>query len=206
MILLSLSASTQKNSLCLSTEAKVLCYLKWSKKAQSGEDLTLHIKKALHKAKLEAKDVKRIAVDVGPGSFTGCRIVVNAAKALAFVNATPVVAFDSMTIMARPFKEKKKKILTCLDAHRGLFYYQIFDGLLNAQFERPQVLAQEEFEKLKSKDHLILGPENHLPDAKALSQLAWESPKSKTPWENLEPLYIRAPDVVEAYSKRMGLE
>lgn len=74
----------------------------------------------------------RIAVDVGPGSFTGVRIGVAAARALAFAWAVPVLGYSAMTLVAAGAKRQAsgggQRIAVAITGGHGELFWQTFDA------------------------------------------------------------------------------
>lgn len=79
------------------------------------------IAELLHAAGLELRDLGGIVVVNGPGSFTGVRVGVSAAKGLAQGAAIPVVAISRLEILSR----KSGVPAAALDAHRGEVYLRL---------------------------------------------------------------------------------
>ena len=68
------------------------------------------------------EDNKLIAVCEGPGSFTGLRIAMATAKAIAHVNNLPIVGVNSVELLAGNMNLCDKKICSILDAQRTQVY------------------------------------------------------------------------------------
>ena len=73
------------------------------------------------------------AVTVGPGSFTGIRIGLAAARGLALALGRPLIGLSTLEVLAAgvPANEREGPILAALDAGRGRLYAQLFDRALN---------------------------------------------------------------------------
>lgn len=71
-------------------------------------------------------ELEAIAVTVGPGSFTGVRIGVAAAKGLAFANCIPCIAVSTLEAIAYNFYGENAIVCACMDARRMQFYNAIF--------------------------------------------------------------------------------
>ena len=79
-------------------------------------------------ARLDYHALDMIAVDHGPGSFTGVRSAVAAARGLALAAALPVLAVTSLETLAAAVPEARPgALVAALDARRGEVYVQIFD-------------------------------------------------------------------------------
>ena len=92
-----------------------------------AERLMEFVDAALDAAGTDIKAVGRIAVTVGPGSFTGLRVGLAFAKGLSAALSIPAVGVGSLEALARPFSGR---VLSVLDAKRGQVYLQAFaDGV-----------------------------------------------------------------------------
>jgi tRNA threonylcarbamoyl adenosine modification protein YeaZ len=147
MMILGFTTSTNFNSIACYSKNKFIKPLLWPRKEQQSEALTLHIKNYLKKNDVEFGDLSLIAVDQGPGSFTGTRIAVNVAKTLAYDLNLPVFARSSLDLMATGVAMKFSKklpftIFSVLDAHRSLFYFQKFNANSNSLSPQNSIQAQ----------------------------------------------------------------
>lgn len=82
------------------------------------------IEAMLAEASLAFSDLDRIAVTAGPGSFTGVRVGIAAARGLALALNIPAVGVGSLAALALPFRhsEAKGTIVAAFDAKRGEVY------------------------------------------------------------------------------------
>lgn len=76
----------------LSASGELQSQFSWQADRQLGRDLLTKIHQQLTKNNLEFKDISGIIVFAGPGSFTGLRIGITVANAIAYGNSVPVVA------------------------------------------------------------------------------------------------------------------
>jgi tRNA threonylcarbamoyl adenosine modification protein YeaZ len=85
---------------------------------------------AMAEAGLVYADLDRIVVTVGPGSFTGLRVGIAAARGLALVIGCPVVGVGTLAVLAAEAREiaGPVPVLATLDARRGEVYAQLFDS------------------------------------------------------------------------------
>ncbi len=101
-----------------------------------AERLMPMIDEVMSQAGLSFEQIGRIAVTVGPGTFTGTRIGVASARALALALDRPVVAETSLSVMAEELAEllasgavaADKETLIAMDARRDEVYCQLFHG------------------------------------------------------------------------------
>ena len=112
-----------------------------------AERLVPMVREALAAASLAMSEIDRIAVTAGPGTFTGTRIGVAAARALALATRCPVVAFSSLEVIARHPEirdiDPARDLLVAMNANRGEAYVQLFDARSRIKLSEPQLLAIE---------------------------------------------------------------
>jgi len=95
-------------------------------------------------ARLDYHALDVIAVDHGPGSFTGVRSAVAAARGLALAAGLPVLAVTSLETLAAAVPDGPAgTLVAALDARRGEVYVQIFDRALQPQ-SAPAAMAPEQ--------------------------------------------------------------
>lgn len=95
-----------------------------------AEVLMSYVEEALTKAQLPMTSIDRIAVNVGPGSFTGVRIAVSAARGFALALEAPAIGITGFEALAAEARADfpARPVLVLLDAHRGEVYTQAFDS------------------------------------------------------------------------------
>ena len=93
-----------------------------------AEALMPLIARVMHAAQLEFSDLDRIAVTVGPGSFTGLRVGIAAARGIALAAAKPAVGLSTLAAYAAPLiaKDDKVPVVAAIDARHDQVYLQIF--------------------------------------------------------------------------------
>src|SRR4051812_44347917 len=104
MNLLSVDTSGTKGSLALArienSTVKSLEQVEWTKKAMHSEIATVELEKLLLKTKVELRDLNLLAVNIGPGSFTGLRVGISLVKTLAYSLGLQVHAINSLESLA----------------------------------------------------------------------------------------------------------
>ncbi|NBB50501.1 tRNA (adenosine(37)-N6)-threonylcarbamoyltransferase complex dimerization subunit type 1 TsaB [Rhizobium sp. CRIBSB] len=93
-----------------------------------AERLMAMIDEALTEARLTLADVNRIGVTVGPGSFTGIRVGVAAARGLALALGVECVGVSTLEVLAKAAPETDKPVLAAINAHRDEVYAQSFEN------------------------------------------------------------------------------
>lgn len=171
-----------------------------------AEQLMDFIDDALSMSGKAVTEIDRIAVTVGPGSFTGIRVGVSAARGFALALGMPAVGVSTLAALAAAARRVQpgKAITVVLDAKRDEVYAQAFDADGRAA-SAPQLLDVENARTMFSdKDTVFTGSGAvHLdpsmtaagPDLIDIALVASLGAKVD-PFENLpRPLYLRGPDV-----------
>lgn len=115
-----------------------------------SENLLPEIEKLLVKANVNLNELEYLAVNVGPGSFTGLRISIATAKALLVTHPNlKAVKFNSFEMLANNFfkNNKDEKIDIVLNALSGLYFVSTFN---NNKFSEPKMIEKSELENLNN--------------------------------------------------------
>lgn len=176
-----------------------------------AEKLHVFIESLLLELKLSYTDLTAIAVSQGPGSYTGLRIGVSAAKGLCYALGIPLIALDTLAVLAAQLDIPEGLIVPMIDARRMEVYSEIFD----AQHQRirstqAEIITENSFgdysEKLyfigdcAEKCQTVLNRPNFIfeeaivyPSANQMGKLSYEKYK-KNDTVNVayfEPLYLK---------------
>ncbi|MGB5820605.1 MAG: tRNA (adenosine(37)-N6)-threonylcarbamoyltransferase complex dimerization subunit type 1 TsaB [Saonia sp.] len=124
-----------------------------------SEQLHNFIKEVLDEASLSFKDLDAIAVSKGPGSYTGLRIGVSAAKGLCFSLDIPLISIATLESMAHQVKlENIDFIIPVLDARRMEVYATVFDGKGSEVREtKAEIIDENSFKEFvtRGKVHIV---------------------------------------------------
>lgn len=113
-----------------------------------GELLHVFMDEALREAGLQWADLDAVAVSKGPGSYTGLRIGVAAAKGLCFALGIPLIAVETLKSMAYQFKDAEGVLIPMLDARRMEAYVAVFDADHNPIGPtRAEIISADSFSK-----------------------------------------------------------
>jgi tRNA threonylcarbamoyladenosine biosynthesis protein TsaB len=93
-----------------------------------AEVLPFLLGRLLPQTKKENLLINQICVSVGPGSFTGTRIGISAAKALAAVLNVPVYGTSTTTAFAAPYFGAGLPVMSVIDAGNGRVYFEYFNA------------------------------------------------------------------------------
>src|SRR5680860_1247470 len=125
--ILNLETATTNCSVSVAKDGKLLAIKEHDTPNYShSEQLHIFIQEVLKDAKLELSDVDAIAVSKGPGSYTGLRIGVSAAKGLCFSLDLPLISVATLTSLANQV-ENEGTIIPMMDARRMEVYTAVFD-------------------------------------------------------------------------------
>ena len=146
MIILSIDTATAGVSVAISDGARVLASSEMRSEKQHAEVLTTMIDFVRKQAGVSFGDVGVVAVDIGPGLFTGMRVGIASAKVIAQVLDVPIIGVTSLDILATAVGDTEDVIGCVIDARRGEVYWSLYrniDGKLR-QVTTPQASTVEE--------------------------------------------------------------
>lgn len=153
-ILVALETATTNCSVAL-TDQQGKTYLKedYGSNYSHGEKLHLYIQAVLEEAGISHKDLQAVAVSAGPGSYTGLRIGVSAAKGLCFALDIPLITINTLESLAHQLHPEHGYIVAMLDARRMEAYTAVYDHVhKNLQAMRPEILSPDSFRDYLDKD------------------------------------------------------
>ena len=99
-MLLAVDTATKRIGIALYDGVEVLHEAVWQSPFRHTVELTPAIEQALKSANLTIKNIKAVALTIGPGSYTGLRIGAAAAKGLAMARSIPLIAISTFDVMA----------------------------------------------------------------------------------------------------------
>lgn len=93
-----------------------------------AEALLPLVARLMDQAKIEFADLDRIVVTVGPGSFTGLRVGISAARAIALASSKPAVGVTTLAAFAAPHiaGDDTTPVVAVIDARHDHVYLQVF--------------------------------------------------------------------------------
>lgn len=162
---------------------------------------------------LTIKDVDKIAVTIGPGSFTGIRIGTAIAKGLAYSLKKPIVGVNELDVLAQMGENREDIIVPLIDARKERVYfskYRYVDNILLREEEYKDGELREILADLKGKkvtfigdgatvneklineilekDYTTFSKANSIPRAGVAAQISLRLPEDNL--YTLEPLYV----------------
>jgi len=211
-IILQLETSSTNTSVVLAKNGEVIAS-KEQDSAGSSHEKYLHpfIEDVLQEANLNVNDLDAIAIGSGPGSFTGLRIGVAAAKGMCFALDIPLLSVPTMELLARQVTSEADKIVAIVDARRMEVYTTVYSSDYHEITPtHAKILEEDAYEEIASEKLVFVGSgaeklqklkefksATYLPDAKP-SALEMTIPAlnryKKQMWEDtayFEPFYLK---------------
>lgn len=231
MLILGLESATAQVGCAIGGHEGVLASSHSARGKRHAENLTPAIEFVCRQARVQLSDISCVAVDNGPGLFTGLRVGVASGKAIAQALRVPMIAVSSLDLLAFPLRFSDRRIAAVIDGRRGevfwAFYRQVPGGvqrLTEPALSSPddlaaELLAQPE-ETLLAGDGAIryaaqlsdlveveiAGGDHAYPSARSLVHLA-HAKALREDWirpHEVELLYLRKPDAEINWSMREG--
>ena len=125
MIVLGIESSTAQVGCALGGHEGVLASFHAARGRRHAEILVPAVAFVCEQADVKLAEVGVIAVDIGPGLFTGLRVGVATAKALAQALRVPMVGMSSLDLLAYPVRFTRRLVAAVIDARRG----EVFSAL-----------------------------------------------------------------------------
>lgn len=162
------------------------------------------IKNIIENNNLKMDDIDLIAVNNGPGSFTGIRVGVTVAKTMAKELNIPVIGVSSLDILRKTYQNLDPDVI--LDARRETFYFKGNDEIklilytdIQGLITKNTIIADtSSMQHLNFNDKDVINYENDNENLGiALLEIAKEKYSSNADfsWYNLKPQYIQAPPI-----------
>lgn len=221
MLILGISTSTAQVGCAIGGHEGILGAIASTRGRRHAETLAPAVDFLCRQTRVDLSDIGAIAVDLGPGMFTGLRVGIAAAKALAHARRLPMIGVTSLDLLAFPLRHSNRRIVCAIDAGRGELFHASYrqspggvQRLTPPEVATPDDLASELLATneelllvgdgaLRYRDELDVGTRMELadpgmayPQATSLVQLAHARALREefvSPAE-LTPLYLRKPD------------
>ena len=212
-IILNIETATKNCSVSIAKEGSILAIKELNDGNYShAEKLHPFIQDVLQEASVKNEDIDAVAVSKGPGSYTGLRIGVSAAKGLCFAFDKPLISIETLESLARKTTIEKGVIIPMLDARR----MEVYAAVYNTNYEqlreiKAEIIEENSFQKYLSEEKVyfigdgaekckeVIKHDNaffidgEYPSAKEMAQLSYDKYK-KNDIEDVayfEPFYLK---------------
>lgn len=210
--ILNIETATKNCSVSIAKDGQTIVCSELADEGYShAEKLHVFIEEVIAKAGISAQDLKAVAVSQGPGSYTGLRIGVSAAKGLCYALNIPLIAVDTMQTLASQAEVTDGKIIPMLDARRMEVYSAIFKSDLTLEREiKAEIIDENSFQEytdklyfvgdcadkckpVLTKDNFVFLENIKYPSAQAMSKISFDKyQKSDTvDVAYFEPYYLK---------------
>lgn len=146
-LILNIDTSTEAASVCLCKEGKKIAFMENSDQKDHAAWLHVAIDKMMREANYKMKDLEAIAVTSGPGSYTGLRVSMAAAKGLSYALRIPLITENTLMVMAFAAKQKNNdgSILFCpmIDARRMEVFTALYNNNLQEMISPTAIILDE---------------------------------------------------------------
>ena len=145
MKILAIDTSATASSAAICDENKIIGEFFINTKLTHSRTLMPMVESLLTNTNLQTSDITAIAVNCGPGSFTGVRIGVAAAKGLAFADDLPCIEVSTLESLAYNLQSAKGIICSVMDARCAQVYNALFkcDGEKLERICKDRALSEE---------------------------------------------------------------
>lgn len=146
MLILGVESATAQVGCAVGGHEGVLASTHSARGKRHAESLAPQIEFTLSQARVDISEISVVAVDVGPGLFTGLRVGISTAMATAFGLGVPMIGVSSLDLVAFPLRHTRRLIAATIDARRGevftAFYRQVPGGL--QRVNEPHVVTPDD--------------------------------------------------------------
>ena len=133
MIILGIETATLQVGCAIGAQEGVLGSFHAARGRHHAETLTPAIQFTCAQARIGLSEVSTVAVDIGPGLFTGLRVGIATGKAMAMALRVPMIGLSSLDLLAYPVRWSSRLIVPVIDARRGeifwAYYRQVSGGV-----------------------------------------------------------------------------
>jgi tRNA threonylcarbamoyladenosine biosynthesis protein TsaB len=229
MLILGIETATERVSVAIGGHEGVIGLFEVTRGRRHAETLAPAIEFLCRQSDIGLDEISVVAVDVGPGLFTGMRVGLASAKALALALHVPMIGISSLDLLAFPSRHSDRLIVPVIDARKGQVFWAMYRQVPGGvqQLSPPAVGSVEELVAdllarsddallvgdgaLRYQDEILdgfkaeIGGDAH-PSASPLVKLA-HARALREDWvapREIEPIYLRLPDAQINWATRVA--
>ena len=159
---ISITTSSIICGVCILEDEQVLKEINLNNGLTHSESLMPLVSKILEEVNLTLQDMDLLAIDIGPGSFTGLRLGMSALKAINLCHNIPLYACQTLDVYAHNFRNCKERLISVIDAKKDRFYASIYSEgkcICEPFDEEPQDILRHLDENV---EYLVVGTDSPL--------------------------------------------
>jgi tRNA threonylcarbamoyladenosine biosynthesis protein TsaB len=126
MLVLGIETATPQVGVAIGGHEGILASFHSARDRRHAETLAPAIAFVCEQACIELSEIGLVAVDVGPGLFTGLRVGLATAKSIAIARRVPMIGVSSLDLGAFPARFSDRRIVSTVDARRGEVFYATY--------------------------------------------------------------------------------
>lgn len=156
-IILNIETATKNCSVALAKDGKtIVCKELATENFSHAEKLHVFIEQILVESNVQFSELNAIAVSQGPGSYTGLRIGVSSAKGFSYALNIPLIAVDTLQLLAKQITIDKGIILPMIDARRMEVFSAMYDSNYNQiRATQAEIIDESSFQEISETIHLV---------------------------------------------------
>lgn len=156
-IILNIETATKNCSVALAKDGKtIVCKELATENFSHAEKLHVFIEQILVESNVQFSKLNAIAVSQGPGSYTGLRIGVSSAKGFSYALNIPLIAVDTLQLLAKQINIDKGIILPMIDARRMEVFSAMYDSNYNQiRATQAEIIDESSYQEISETIHLV---------------------------------------------------
>ncbi|MGB0885993.1 MAG: tRNA (adenosine(37)-N6)-threonylcarbamoyltransferase complex dimerization subunit type 1 TsaB [Chitinophagales bacterium] len=161
-LILNIDTSTKSTSVALSEHGYLIELIEEHEVVSHASKLTPFIKAIFDKTTKNISDLDAVAINIGPGSYTGLRIGLSVAKGLCYTLEIPLIAFSGLEAMLfeakRLYASENKLYVAAMNSRKNEIYAAFFNASTNTFIKpKPIVLDQDFLNNYKNDEIFMTG-------------------------------------------------
>ena len=156
-IILNIETATKNCSVAIAKEGKtIVCKELATENFSHAEKLHVFIEQILAESNVQFSELNAVAVSQGPGSYTGLRIGVSSAKGFSYALNIPLIAVDTLQLLAKQISIANGIILPMIDARRMEVFSAMYDSNYNQiRATQAEIIDESSYKEISETIRLV---------------------------------------------------
>jgi tRNA threonylcarbamoyladenosine biosynthesis protein TsaB len=156
-IILNIETATKNCSVAIAKDGKtIVCKELATENFSHAEKLHVFIEQILAESNVQFSELNAVAVSQGPGSYTGLRIGVSSAKGFSYALNIPLIAVDTLQLLAKQISIANGIILPMIDARRMEVFSAMYDSNYNQiRATQAEIIDESSYKEISETIHLV---------------------------------------------------